>query len=268
MLKTLVPWFGGNRTLAEFISKNVPKTCNHITVPFAGGCPELLYFTANTIIVNDKHQLLINLCKTVADPLVSQEFKRRLDHTLFHESELLAAQARLRSTPPEFSMPNPSVAYDYFISCWMSRNGTAGTNGELSSGISYRRDGVGGDSAVRFRSAVQSIQIWQRALQRCTFLCRDAIELIADVKDSDQNVIYCDPPFPDVGNNYKHTMSDFDHAKLAHTVARFKRARVIMRFYDHPIVRLLYPAPLWRWGHHYGRKCTNELGHEVLLTLN
>ena len=48
----------------------------------------------------------------------------------------------------------------------------------------------------------------------------------------------------------------------------FDQARVVCRFYNHPLIRDLYPEALWHWGHFAGRKQTNAEGPEVLLLRN
>lgn len=265
LVKTLVPWFGGNRTNAKFVSKLIGNKFNHITVPFAGGCPELLYMTANTVIVGDLHSQLLSLCFVVSKPELCKELIKRLEGTLYHERLLLDSQRRLQ-TWEKGSLVD--LAYDFFLCSWLSRNGLAGTDNEFSGPISYRRDGIGGDSAVRFVSAVRSIRTWQSVFKRCTFLVSDCFDLLESALDRSDNAIYCDPPFPDAGESYKHKFTDADQAKLAASVRRFKNTRVVMRFYDHPIVRALYPAPAWTWYHVPGRKSSNNTGNEVYLVRN
>jgi len=56
------------------------------------------------------------------------------------------------------------------------------------------------------------------------------------------------------------------HRRLADKLATFTTARVVCRFYDHPLVRELYPEQRWTWRHLAGgRKQTNGDAPEVLL---
>jgi hypothetical protein len=55
-------------------------------------------------------------------------------------------------------------AADYFAACWMGRGGHAGKRGEFDQSLSLRWTSSGGDSAVRFRSATESLRDWHRAL--------------------------------------------------------------------------------------------------------
>jgi hypothetical protein len=49
-------------------------------------------------------------------------------------------------------------------------------------------------------------------------------------------------------------------------LAEFTRARVVCRFYDHPLIRELYPTGQWTWHEFSGRKQSNAAAPEVLLT--
>jgi hypothetical protein len=53
---------------------------------------------------------------------------------------------------------------------------------------------------------------------------------------------------------------------LAGVLASFERARVVCRFYDHPLIRELYPRELgWVWRRFTGRKQSNAQAPEVLI---
>ena len=106
-------------------------------------------------------------------------------------------------------------------------------------------------------------------LRRCTFVVQDALDLIEHVKDEPAHGIYCDPPFPGAGDNYKHKFTEADHRRLADLLLFFGDVRIVCRFYDHPSVRELYPEPVWEWIRlEGGRKQTNAEGPEVLLVRN
>jgi hypothetical protein len=57
-----------------------------------------------------------------------------------------------------------------------------------------------------------------------------------------------------------------DH--LAERLTAFRSALVVCRFYDHPLIRKLYPpgGKHWRWEFFEGRRQTNDSGPEVLIT--
>jgi DNA adenine methylase len=279
-ITALAPWFGSNRALAEEVGRRL-EGCGWVGIPFAGGMCEVLRIAARTIAVNDRHRAVINLARTIADPVLGPRLYRRLRRLVLHADELEVSQERCRGREVTegglFAVPRPDSrgaepliewALDYFVCSWMGRSGNAGTDGEYSGGVCVRWDDGGGDQAVRYRSAVRSLLLWRRFLERCTFTTDDAMDFIARVPDQEGNGVYCDPPFPEAGVSYKHKFVRF--REMARLLSRYERTRVVCRYYDHPLVRELYrEKDGWRWeALEGGKKSTNEAAPEVLLTRN
>lgn len=271
---TLVPYFGSNRSLAHRVGELL-KDCSWVCVPFAGGCSELRHITARTILVGDLHRHVINLANVLKDDRRGPILIRRLRRLAFHEDTLRDAQRHCRAIEAgEDPCLTMAWAESYFVCAWMGRNGTAGTCGEFRSGLSVRYDAGGGDSAGRYRSAVESLRDWRKIVPRCTFVVRDCFELLDTVKDVDGHGVYADAPFPDAGAGYRHNPgppgSDAErafHVKLAERLSGFAHCRVVARFYDHELVRELYPPARWTWHTLTGGKTqTNASAPEVLLT--
>lgn len=277
-VSTLVPWYGSNRMLAAEVGKAV-EGCSWLGVPFAGGMCELAHIKARTVIVGDLHRHVINLASVLSMAKAGAKLIRRLRHIPMHEDALRDAQDWLRafesSDHPEdtrgmIDMPEDARlrwASSYFEAAWMSRNGTAGTGREFDAGFSVRWEAGGGDSAVRWRSAVEALKAWRVAMARCSFVVMDCFEFLGKVKDRAGHGVYCDPPFPGPGDRYKHPFTEEQQRQLAATLAGFTAARVVCRFYDHPLIRELYPESRWAWRLMTGGKTqTNAAAPEVLLT--
>lgn len=278
-ITALAPWFGSNRTLAENVGRALAG-CRWVGVGFAGGMSELLHIGARVVVVNDLHAHVLNLAGVVADDLFRKELIERIERVPYHPDALAAAQARCREREESAgeswfgwsdgtALPDVAWALDYFVCAWMSRNGCAGTKDEFEATYSMRWDAGGGGSATRFRNAAAGLDAWGRVMRRCEFVRSDVLKFLGQVKDRAEHGVYCDPPFPDVGDGYKYAFSTDDQRKLAAKLAAFKRCAVVVRFYDHPLIRELYPEPLWRWQRFEGKKQTNEVAtEEVLLTRN
>lgn len=263
---TLVPWFGSNRTLAPLVGEALAG-CEWVGIPFAGGMCEVPHIAARTVLVNDLHRGVINLATAVREHWMRQTLVRRLNDTVFHPDTLAEAQ-RIYAAD---DAPRVVKAWAFFVVCWMTRSGAAGTPGETTGGPALRWTAGGGDSAVRFRSAVRAIAEWWPTFQRCTFSVMDAFDFLARCGDAAGHGLYCDPPFPGPGAGYRHHCGKTDaeqvewHTRLRDALARFRAARVVCRFYDHELIRDLYPEPAWEWRRLTGRKQTNEAAPEVLL---
>lgn len=268
-ITTLVPVFGGNRTNAE-LPGQLLAGCRFVAVPFAGGMPEVAHLDAPTILVNDRHAHIINCARSVADPLLGPAMIRMLRRLAFHPMVLRGAQeaCRVREKVDALPAADFSLAWaaDYFVCAWMARNGTAGTDGEFTAGLSVRWDAGGGDSAVRFRNATEALRDWRRVLARCTFTSMDAFEFLGKCKDEEGHGYYLDPPWPRDGLDYKHKFTEADQRRLAVKLATYRQARVVVRYGAHPLIRELYPEPHWTWRRVTGRTQTNAAKAEVLLT--
>jgi site-specific DNA-adenine methylase len=148
---------------------------------------------------------------------------------------------------------------------WMGRSAKAGTTGEFNGGLPVRWNANGGDSNTRYRSAVRSIVAWRGILARCNFTCLNCFDFLKYVQDNTGHGVYCDPPFPETGDAYKHSFTEEQHRLLAKRLTEFRKTRVVCRFYEHPLIRELYPEPFWAWQRHTGRKQSGADAPEVLL---
>lgn len=278
-IKAIAPWFGSNRMGAEHVGKAL-ESCEWVGIPCCASLSEVPYITARTILCSDLHQHVVNLAMVIAEPDKKNELVGILESTPFHPSYLRLCQEMCRKI--ELSNPTWGAGFQssadwasaYFVCAWMSRNGTAGTKREFDAGIATRWTAGGGDSAVRFRNATESLNAWSEAMRRCTFECIDLYDFLDKVKDRPKHGVYIDPPFPHTGDSYKHNCGDNEksqeewHTKLRDRLKRFDQCRIVCRFYDTPLIRGLYPESEWEWMCHVGRKQTNEAAPEVLIVRN
>jgi DNA adenine methylase len=264
-ISAIAPWFGSNRNLAEKVGEQLAG-CAWVGVPFAGGMCEVPRIEARTVLVNDLHRGVINLATCVREHWLRKPLLQKLRGTIFHPDTLAEAQ-RIYAADDS---PRVVKAWAYFVICWMTRSGTAGTDQECTASLALRWTAGGGDSAVRFRSALRSIAEWSRVFARCTFSVMDAFEFLDRLGDIAGHGVYCDPPFPDVGARYSHSFSEADQRRLAAKLATFENCRVVVRYYDHPLIRELYPAGQgWRWLFLQGGKTQHgKDAPEVLIVKN
>ncbi len=263
---TLAPWFGSNRTLANTVGDAL-KGCRWVGVPFAGGMCELAHITAPTIVVNDLHRHIINLAGVVADNKAGPQLYRALRRVPFHSYAIERSQhwSRTHGETCPGDIPDIDAAYHYFVAVWMGRSAKAGTKNEFTGNLSVRWNANGGDSNTRYRSAVKSLIEWRRIMQRCNFVVMDCFDFLGKCNDEPENGIYCDPPFPNAGDVYKHEFTEGQHRTLASRLGRFQKAHIVCRFYDHPLIRKLYPEKKWKWQAGVSRKQSNKTVREFLL---
>ncbi len=236
-IKSLVAWFGAKRTLARTIVEEIGQhrafwdvMCGSMSIIMAK--PESSHET-----VNDLHGDLINLARVIQDPADGAKFYRRLRRTLVHES-LWRESIQALGT----ELPPLDRAHHYFVVSWFGQNGRSGTPSYNTTSFAVRWTPNGGHGGKRFASAVNSIPSWRRRMRRLTILQRDAFGIIEKIDDTEGCVIYADPPYIEKGAKYVHDFDPEDHIRLADSLGRFKLTRVVLSYYDHPLLDELYPS--------------------------
>jgi hypothetical protein len=279
----LAPWFGGNRILAHQAGRQLGR-CKWVGVPFAGGMSEIPHIQARCLAINDLHRHVINLARVIQDPKLGPVFRRRVAHLVCHPDVLDAAQERCRlreaaqATGLFAAAPDPALfdrldwAVDYFVCAWMSRSNVVGSRYEFAGGLPVRWNTNGGDSATRYRSAVRSIVAWRREFTRdgVNFTTLDAFEFLESCKDEDGHGIYSDAPWPrtaeaEKGDRYTNVFPEAKQRQLAKRLGAFRRARVVVRYGDHPLIREIYPPSRWNVIELAGRDQANKTANELLI---
>lgn len=234
-ITALAPWFGGKRTLA---SRIVSELGPHRAYwePFCGSMAVLLAKPESSHeTVNDLNGNLINLARVIQDTRQGSMLYRRLRRVVCDEKQRDEAIALLEKSPT-----GVDGAFAYFIASWFGRNGFSGTKGELNSSFAVRWTPNGGHGGQRFASAVRSIPAWRKRIRRVTILSRNAFDVVRSISDEAGVVIYVDPPYVVKNAAYIHDFTDDDHKQLAEELSRFKIARVVVSYYDHPMLDRLY----------------------------
>lgn len=248
-ISAVLPWFGGKRTMAPTIIAELGKHSAYWE-PFCGSMAVLLQKPPSSHeTVNDLHGDLINLARVIADDRYA-ELGDRLSRVLCDEHRRNESLAALREATDPIDR-----AFHYFIINWFGRNGFSGTTGSDRSSFAVRWTPNGGHGGQRFASAVNSIPAWHERLRRVTILQRDGLEILAKIEDLPKVAIYCDPPYLVKGATYEYDFTSDDHQRLATALSRFEQVRVVVSYYAHPLLEILYPKD--RWMH---RDCTMTKG--------
>jgi DNA adenine methylase len=265
-IAAIAPWFGGKRSMAPIIVKQLGTMFKQYFEPFCGSMAVLFAMPLRQPMpaetVNDLHGDLINLARVLQSPFAIELYDRTM-RTLVCEDLLEEAERILSNTPfdPDglYSMCSVERAYWYFVASWMGRNGVAGT-AATDYQMAVRWTPNGGSPATRFRSCVESIPAWHERLRNVVILRRDAFDIIPKFDDADHTAIYVDPPYPAESraggkgpgghkgtylHEYLHefthdSLYGDDHERLAKMLRQFEHARVVVSTYDCPRYRELY----------------------------
>ena len=263
--------FGSGRSIAKQVGQLLAG-CGWVGIPFCGGLSELSEIAAPTIVANDRHRHAINLYRSIKCPETCSELVAHLQNRIYHSDELSLSQLVCAREQPSSGI-DVEAASDYFTCMWMARAGAGLTSDEFKAAFSFRWDqGSGGDSLVRWQNAIAGLPRWSEEFRRCHFLVGDGLEFIRQCKDVSKTGLYSDTPFPERGRKYLHNAGSTEaeerawHTEHRNAVARFNSACVVCRFYDHPLIRELYPENLWTWYRLSGRDQHNQEKVECLLT--
>jgi len=265
----LLPWFGSCTENAATVGKAL-EGCRFACLPFAGGMSEVPFITAKQILANDRHRHAINLCAVVANDDLRAMLVKAADEMPYHPDILSLAQQQAASFGGEpFTTPNYDAALAYFVAIWMGRGGKAGTTGELSGALPIRWNANGGGSNRRYRTAIEALDGWGETFRRCEFTCMDAFDFLAKVPDTPETGVYSDANWPDAGEEYLHKIDSAGQHKLADDLRRFSKARVVVRFGEHELIRQLYQeSDGWTWHPMESRNQANDIKPEFLIVRN
>lgn len=273
-IKAMTPWFGGKRTLASDIVEQLGKHTQYFE-PFSGSYAVLFNKPeAQKETVCDLHGDATNLARVVKDQSIAVRLYERASCTQFSEGILHDAKSIL-SEPFDFESLDPDLmlarAYWFFLASWFGRNGSAGTKrNDYQIAVRFTKDG--GSPTVRWRNAIESMPAWCRRLKNVVILNRDSFRVMDSFEDCQQTAIYCDPPYyRDSRTGYKsgEYLHEFkhgpghrfkkvseadacgicglpeadhkcDHIRLVDHLNKYKHARIVVSYYDHPWIRELY----------------------------
>ena len=283
-IAAVAPWVGSDDGMQAEIQRQLgpAESIRWYVELFAGGCRTLLSKAPSAIEwVNDLHPALINLLNVLASRR-AVELDQRLALTVYGDAIYAAAIEEYRATAEDapgqahcITDADLDRAWATWVIWWQGRGGTAG--GRREGTISIRWKHEGGHGASRYRTACDSIAWLAERMARVHVWQRDGVELALRIEDRPGTVIYADPTFIGKEHNYAHGLASRpddaglaldDHDRLAEALNRFtpggKGTRVVLRYYDHPRLRALYPAERWQVIDCARRKLiTNQTGTET-----
>lgn len=253
-IKSILPYFGGKRTLAPTIVEELGEHTAYWE-PYCGSLAVLLAKPRSTIeSVNDLYGDAVNLAMVLASDRW-RELYERAGRQLLCEELVRAYRAdlargdfeRVPADPRDVGELHVERACRFLAVAWIGRNGEAGTQCRNHS-YAVRWTQSGGSPSVRWNAALESVPAWHERLRNVAILHRRASEVLGSIADEDRSVIYADPPYFKAsradggGSRYLHDFDDVDHEELAASLGRFRRVRVVLSYYDHPRLKELYPG--------------------------
>lgn len=264
-LGSLLPYYGAKRRLAPTIIRQLGA--HKAYYELCAGSMAVLMAKPRTRpeIAVDLYGALVNLARVLASPRWP-DLRRRVARTLIHEAHFKAAVRRESEMldsdggwPVAPSSESGDVgelhihaAYLTLMLGWMGRSGVAGRPGSHSFGVHWAPT-----AANPWPGVARSIRFWHERLAGVEILQRDAILVAERAPDRAGVAIYADPPYIVEGGHYVHAFTDEQHRALAAALNAKRHARVVVSYFEHPMLEELYPRERWT---HLPVHQTNTLG--------
>lgn len=256
----LVSYFGAKGRLGPAIAEELgphraryEPFCGGLSVTFA--CPP-----CGNEVVNDLNGDVINMAAVIASDKWEQ-LRDRLARTLCCDGLVLQSAHWLSSVmrrlpvgdkpgaidPARVEKLHIDWAYHFAVASWLSReNGLIGARSPRTVSRTYTRSSSGPQR--RLPRLVDGLPWMHERLRTVAIWSVDALSMIRRIRDEAGSAIYCDPPYLratrassyaiDVPTDPK--LEEAWHADLAEALSRFKHTRVVVSYYDHPLLRRLY----------------------------
>lgn len=236
-MKPPMPYFGGKQTVADRIVALFPEHDGYIE-PYAGGLAVLFAKPAERMeVVNDINEDLVTFWRVLRDR--SDELIRVCELTPHSRSEMRLSWTREGVDELERARRVWVLLTQGRSSNW------------LKTGWRFYLDPHGTSSSMAQYMAGYKARLAPAAerLMNVQLECRNALEVIADYGQHEDNLLYVDPPYLGSTRNsigYAHEMRDeSDHVLLLETLAEVK-ASVVLSGYASP----LYEKHLEGWAVH------------------
>lgn len=274
-IKAILPYFGGKRSLAKKVVGLIGKHrvywepfCGSLAIAFAKPKCEME-------TVNDMYGDVINLARVLQQKPLAIRLYDKLYRSVYCEQLFNDAKKRCFSNlNPYTDQPDVERACDLMLASWMGINGFAGTK-RYNYTFAMRWCVGGGQGSTRWANVVSSIPHWHKRLRQIVITNRNGFEMLDKIKDDNDVVIYCDPPYFQKSSKYIHDFKPEQHEQLAGALQRFKKARVIVSYFYHPKLTELYAK--WKLvvvkkskanlsnACNGGKKVNKRINQEVLL---
>ena len=244
-MRSLIPYIGGKHRISGRLADILHDTgADTLVDVFGGSAAVLLNAGFEKRIYNDADEDLVNLMRVIGDDFLRPRLMRLI-----------------RLTPPARSIFEDHYR-EYLANGFSFRHVTDPAERALRT--FYRHQfAFGGKSrtggfclSTSDRSAVKEILRYRNGLKRVARLgkffrttgieCLDFQDCISMYGRRGNVVLFVDPPYYGKENYYSVRFPRGAHTFLAQQLEGV-RASVVCTYYDHPMIRLLYPAVRWNW---------------------
>lgn len=233
-LRSPIRRFGGKTYLCGRLLPHICE-CQHqvYAESFSGSAAPLFAKAPSPVeVLNDLDGGVVNLFKVLRDPLLFEEFHRRITLTPYSRETYYHCRSHWKSYEDPVQR-----AWAYYVACRQSFAGEIGAG--WSHGISESKSGMAG-TVHRWLSIVELLPEIAERLRCVQIECLDFRKFLPKY-DSIDTLFYHDPPYVPstrTAGGYDHEMTEEDHEELV-TILLELEGKSILSGYPNPIYKRL-----------------------------
>ena len=268
MNKTFFPYIGGKNKLAGEISKRLHATGKKCLVDVFGGSGAVTMRSGfKKRIYNDINGDLVNLFRVMADEKGRMVMLKMLKWTppsreIFDKDKAIHKSNGYSFSSVSCSRERARMTLYQHIFCF----GGKARSGGFAVSVDDRQNIK---EIYKYQNVLKELSMFGKFFSNTMIENLDFTDLIRKYGHKENTVFFVDPPYLGFDTYYSHNLSSHQHETLAIELLEIP-APVICTFYDHPLVRKLYPEELWKYEIVQGLKNRQQGGssfvNELILT--
>jgi DNA adenine methylase len=233
-LSSPIGYAGGKGNMVAKLLKLLPPHKYYCEVFGGRGTLLLAKPPVKVEVYNDIHSDLVNLFRVIRDKDKFQEFHRIVSLTPYSREEFYYCRDTIDESKTDIER-----AYKFFIKMRQSFAGNSS-----SWGFNVKTSGRNMSRVVsNYLFAIDMLPLIHKRLQRVQ-IEHDDFRKIIPRYDSEDNLFYCDPPYPletRTGKLYEYEMSIDDHKDLVELLLKCK-SKIMLSCYWHEVYQPLIKA--------------------------
>lgn len=245
MKKNFIPYIGGKYKLRGMISARLHATGRTCLVDVFGGSGAVtLHSGFGKRVYNDINGDIVNLFRVMADDGQRRMLLRKLRWTppsrqIFEDDYAVFRRAGFSFGPVECPIERARMTFYRHIFCFGGKTRTGGFAVSTNDRKHIKE-------VYKYHNTLRHLSHYGKFFSNTVIENLDFSDLIEKYRDKEQVVFFVDPPYPGYAAYYSHNLSVNQHRQLADSLTEASAAAVCT-FYDHPLVRRLYPSGLWSY---------------------
>lgn len=267
-MKNFIPYIGGKYGLVKEISRRLHDTGRTCLVDMFGGSGTVTIHSGfRKRIYNDINGDIVNLFRVMACDGLRRRLLRMLRWTpparqVFEEDREIFRQGEFSFKLVVCRVERAKKTLYRHVFCFGGKTRTGGLAISTCDRKSIKE-------VLKYHNVLRSLSLFGRFFMDTVIENLDFADLIEKYGCKEQVVFFADPPYPGFSAYYSDNLSTDRHRELAVMLLETP-APSVCTFYDHKLIRNIYPDEAWTYEDVKGRRNSVRGGEkdadELILT--